>query len=74
MTIINPFDFKAYTAQQHAMNGDPWRQMKIQAKISEESTRQRSAKAQKGKDLIFALKEPKNFHVYSRAGMPECKN
>lgn len=74
MTTPSPFDFKAYTAHQHALNGDPWKQMKIQAKISEEATRSRTEKAQKGKDLIFALQEQKKFHVYSRAGMPKCKN
>lgn len=73
MKIISPFDYMAYTAQQHALNGDPWKMMKFQAKVSEEATKNRTAKAQKGKDLIFALSQQKQFHVYSRAGMPECK-
>ena len=62
----SPFDYMAYTDWQRFHNGDPWKQMKTNAKLSEISTGVRNANAQKGKDLIFALK-PKEFHVYSKA-------
>lgn len=74
MKTPSPFDFMAYTEHQHGLNGDPWRNMKIQAKISQEATRVRSEKVQKGKDMIFAITKEKEFHVYARAGMPKCKN
>ena len=74
MKCPSPFDYKAYTDYQRAINGDPWKMMKTQAKISEEATRSRTEKAQKGKDLIFAMNQKKEFHVYARAGMPKCKN
>ena len=74
MITPSPFDFMAYTAHQHALHGDPWRNMKIAGKISQIVTKTRSEKAQKGKDMIFSLTQNKEFHVYSRAGMPKCKN
>ena len=74
MTCPSPFDYKAYTDYQHAKNGDPWRQMKINAKVSEGATRVRTERLEAtGKDKIFALSQLKEFHVYSRAGMPKCK-
>lgn len=73
MNCPSPFDFKAYAAHQHALHGDPWRQMKINAKASEGATRVREEKLKSTQDLMDAL-APKTFHVYAKARSSECKN